>query len=363
MTRLKPVLIDLADQPHDPFEFLLHVTRRYGDAVQYSGPVGKTYLFNAPTSIGSIFQNLRLERTSLIKLVLGESLLSSDGPYWKKQRQRAQPYFSQVTVQRLTPLIQDRTRVVLGDWADRSARGAAFDIAGDMTRLTAAIIIDALFAVDLGPGLGPLCDALDVLLCDIGDMACTQLNTPLRFTPTSRERFGTALATFDDVVAEIIDQRRRVPADPDNFLSFLLAVRDEQTGELLNPRQVRDEVAALLIAGHETTALVLSWTWYLLSHHPDAERALHQELDHVLNGRLPSVEDLGRLPYTMMVLRESMRLYPPVWMIARKAVGDVEVAGYLVNDGALVLVSPYTIHRHPKWWPEPDRIQPDAVRV
>jgi cytochrome P450 len=205
------------------------------------------------------------------------------------------------------------------------------------------------------PALG---DALDVLLNDIGEMSCTQFNTPLTFSASGQKRFQSALDTVNDFVAEIITERHRKGDDSDNFLSTLLASRDEDTGQPLSDRHLRDEVVTMMIAGHETTALALSWAFHLLAEHPEVERQLHQELDDVLGDRMPTLADLEYLPYTLMVLQETMRLYPPVWYIARKTITATEVNGCNIPADVLSLVSPYTIHRHPDFWPNPDEFDP-----
>jgi len=351
-------VIDAAEESKDPFEFLLNVTRRYGDAVQYTGPLGKTFLFNHPDYIKQVLQSPQFHRTSLVKIVLGEGLLASDGDYWKKQRRLALPFFHRDVLTRIQPLIATRTRDMLKHWADVSESGESLDVSSEMTQLTLSIIVDALFGVKLPSEMRELGQALEVLLSDLGDMGCTAFNTPLIFSASGREKFQAAISTLDRIVWEIIDERRQTPDDPTNFLSFLLSVQDEQTGKHLTDRQIRDEVVTMMIAGHETTALILSWAFSLLADNPEAEHTLHEELDRVLGTRSPGLADLDHLPYTLMVLRESMRLYPPVWTIARKSLFAGDIDGCHVPENVLVVVSPYAIHRHPDFWQEPEKFDP-----
>jgi len=254
------VLVDARAESKDPFEFLLNVTRRYGDAVRYDGQTGPTYLFNHPRFVKEVLQNPRFQRTSMIKLALGDGLLASDGDYWRKQRQLVQSLFHSDAVTTFEPIIQSHMRVMLDRWAEHAERGESLDVSAEMTLLTLSIIVDALFGVELGPRTRDLTRALMVLLDDLGAMGCTQLNTPLTFSASSRERFQTAMRTVDEVVATIIEERRRVGVDRVNFMSVLLGARDGQTGKHLTDRQIRDEVVSMLIAGHETTAMVLSWS-------------------------------------------------------------------------------------------------------
>jgi cytochrome P450 len=249
-------------------------------------------------------------------------------------------------------------RVMLARWAEHAERGESLDVSAEMTLLTLSIIVDALFEVELGPRMWDLTRALIVLLDDLGAMGCTQLNTPLTFSASSRERFQTAMRTVDEVVAIIIDERRRVRVDRVDLMSVLLGARDAQTGKHLSDRQIRDEVVSMLVAGHETTATVLSWSWSLLARNPSVEQNLHQEVDRVLGARPPTLEDLRNLPYTLMVLQESMRLYPPVWFIARKVTSAGDVGGVDVPKNVLVIVSPFAIHRHPEFWSGPDEFSP-----
>jgi cytochrome P450 len=180
----------------------------------------------------------------------------------------------------------------------------------------------------------------------------------LTFSAVGATRFKIALARVDEIVADIIADRRQGKDDPSDLLSFLLSVRDEETGKPLTDRELRDEVVTQLIAGHETTSLVLSWAWDLLAANPDAESRLHLELDQVLGGREPGIADLAQLPQTMMVLQESMRLYPPVWFLAKKSLAAVEMEGILIPENALVIVSPYAIHRHSGYWQNPGQFDP-----
>ena len=182
---------------------------------------------------------------------------------------------------------------------------------------------------------------------------------PLGFPTPRNRRIQHYIRTLDEVVQVIITEHRRLGAEKDDLLSMLLAARDEETGEGMSDRQVRDEVMTLLLAGHETTSNALSWAWYLLSQNHDAESCLHAELEQVLGGRTPTVEDLPRLPYTRMVLEETLRLYPPAVGFNRKAMADDEVGGYFVSAGTLIWLSPYITHRHPDFWENPEVFDPE----
>lgn len=181
----------------------------------------------------------------------------------------------------------------------------------------------------------------------------------MKISPQRNSRFQQALQTLNGVVYRLIEERRALPDKPRDLLSNLLAARDAQNGDALSDLQLRDEVVTILIAGHETTALTLAWAWHLLTQDLSAMRRLQSEVDQVLQGRLPTMNDLPRLPWSEMVLNETMRLYPPVWVMVRKAVEDDEIAGYPIPAGAFVLVSAYTTHRHPDFWPQPEQFDPE----
>ncbi|NNE60743.1 MAG: cytochrome P450 [Woeseia sp.] len=359
----KAVFIETSKESANPFEFLRDVTRSQGDAVQYSSPFGKIYLLNHPDYIRQVFQSPQFHRTSMVTIVLGEGLLASDGAGWKTQRKRVAPFFNRASIAKIEPAIRTSTRTMLERWESIADSGDELDVAAEMTELTLTIIVDALFGVDLSRQLHPLGEALDVLLNDLGAMGCTQFNTPLVFSSADRSRFHQALTTLNRIVADIIDKGRRGNSDPDNLLSFLLETEDEDTGLPLTDVQLRDEIVTLMIAGHETTSLIISWAFSLLAANPICEGRLHHELDQILGERLPDIDDLNNLPYTLMTLQESMRLYPPVWFIARKTLYAGRVGNLQLPENVLVMVSPYAMHRHRDYWQNPEDFDPSRFAV
>jgi cytochrome P450 len=198
------------------------------------------------------------------------------------------------------------------------------------------------------------------LLADVRQGLGSFITVPRR-VPIERNRiFLEAADTVDRQVARIIEARRKSNTNASDLLSLLMAARDPETGEGMSDRQLRDEVITMFLAGHETTANALAWTFWLLSLHPDVRRKLHAELAAVLdNGRLPTFEDVGRLEVTTRVLQESMRLYPPAWIVARRALKDDVIGGYAIPAGTLIFLSPYVTHRHPAFWENPEGFDPD----
>jgi cytochrome P450 len=349
---------------YDPLEFLLSMTRQYGDLVHYKSRYGSTYLVNHPEHIAYVFHNNNYQRGSLLKMAFGDGLLTSEGKTWRCQRRLMQPNFHPQRLTEFGPLITDVTQSMLGRWKPLVDKGQSLDVAAEMECLTLDFIIQALFSGSMSDKAKEIREAMTTMVADVGAIMCTTFNAPLTFSPSRNQQFQAVLRNVDRIIYDVIRERRAQQEngtqqdDAGDLLSVLLAPRSE-TGELLDDRLVRDEVITMLFAGSETTGLLLSWTWYLLSRHPEAERRLHTELDEVLDGRLPTVDDLPHLKYTHMVLQETMRLYPPVWFLFRQSLKEDEIDGYHIAANAKVVVSPYTTHRHPGFWKNPEQFEPE----
>jgi cytochrome P450 len=247
---------------------------------------------------------------------------------------------------------------MLDQWKRFAERDQPLDVAAEMVRLTLRIAGQALFNIDLSDEthtVGQAVATVNKLLSEYLSAPFPSLSLP---TPRSR-RFQAARRTLDQVVHNLIVQRRQQHADTGDLLSMLLLARDETTGQGMSEQQIRDEVMTLLIAGRETVATTLMWTWYLLSEHPEVERRLHSELDEVLGGHLPTVEYLNRLSYTRMVTQEVLRLYPPAWVFGRKAIASDEINGYVIPASSMIVLSPYITHRHPALWEHADVFDPE----
>lgn len=289
---------------------------------------------------------------------MGQGLLSSDGPYWRQQRNLVQPEFHERCLTGFGPLIVEAVERMMARWPIPARGALPLDIAHEMKILTLDIIARAMFSADLSDQAETLCEAIGTMVEDLGAISCTLLNAPMHISPARNARFAAALAVVDRAVYHLIAARRQLKNWPRDLLSTLLCARNAATGEPLGERQLRDEIVAMLIAGHETTAIALGWAWHLLSQNPDARRALQREADDALGNRLPTIADLPALPYSEMVFQEAMRLYPPVWVMIRKAVEADEICGYPIPAGAFVLVSAYTTQRHPEFWPDAEKFDP-----
>jgi cytochrome P450 len=285
--------------------------------------------------------------------------LSSEDDFWRRQRRLAQPAFHR---QRLAVLAEGMSKAAqdLGEhWRAYLTDGRPFELSEQMTRVTLQIVGQALLSTDLTGEQDALRRDLLIALEHIDYRMNNPFSLPEQ-VPTKRNRhFTRALRELDRFVFTLITQRRRQGDDTGDLLSMLLLARDEDTGDGMDDQQVRDEVMTMLLAGHETSAMALTWCWYLLAQHPEVEQQLHAELGAVLAGRAPGFDDLARLRYTRMVIEETLRLYPPAWGIARQSIEEDEIGGYRIPKGVQLVVSSYVTHRHPDFWERPDVFDPE----
>ena len=301
----------------------------------------------------------RLNR-QILGRVLGQGLLTTEGKDWHRQRQIVAPAFHHMRIAGLAGIMTECAEATRERWQGAAERGEALDVFREMTALTMEITAKALFSRDVAPSVHEIGRAITVILQTFGKPSIVDILGLPEWLPRRRDPEAVeAIALLQRRVCEIITARRADPGERNDLLSMLLEARDEETGEGMTDRQLRDEIMTLFGAGHETTAVALTWTWYLLSQHPDVERRLHEELDRALGGRTPTWDDLNRLPYTRMVFEEAMRLYPPAFTMHRTALADDEIDGYKIRAGALITISPYVTHRNPKLWENPQRFDPE----
>lgn len=293
-----------------------------------------------------------------LRLALGNGLFTSDGPFWQRQRRLMQPTYTPRGITRFAEIMIESGQEMLQRWHKPAQSGQMVAINQEMLRLTMSIISRSMFEVDISQEYRQAGDALIRMLEYVAERSLSFIDPPLFLPTRGNRRFKHALETLDDFLYDIIDQRQKQPPGED-LLSLLMTAKDEETGQVMTRQQLRDEVMITFFAGHETTATMLTWTWYLLSRHPHVEEKLHAELAAVLNGRTPSVSDIPNLIYTRMVLDEVLRLYSPVAIMARDPLGDDVVDGYAVPAGSLVTITPYLTHRHPEFWDNPEGFMPE----
>ena len=341
------------------FEILERLQKEYGDVFKYKTFAGEMYVFNHPYHIKQIFQRLDVIRTPLLRVVLGEGVLAADNKHWQHQRRLMLPMFQRQKIIRYTALIRDITISHVEEWKHYANSGEPVDVVQLMTRLTISIISMSLFSVDMNKESNSFLTSFTTTIEYLGEIAnATSFSHAMQISPATNTKFHNAMEQMDKVVADIIENRQNTSNRPDDLLSLLLEAVDAETGKPLTNEHVRDEVMTMLLAGHETTSLGLTWLWYLLDRHPDIGDRVGRETDETLADRKINYEDIVNLGYSRMVIEETMRLYPPVAVVWRQPRADIELGGYTIPEGSGILVSPYLAHRHKDFWPDAEAFDP-----
>jgi len=328
---------------------------------------GHSFLISDPAGVKRVlldnvanYPKTEMER-KLLGATVGEGLLVSEGEKWKSHRRLMSPSFDFKSIVAYSPAMVAAADKFASAWAAKGA-GKVIDIAEEMVNLTLEVISNTMFSAD-GAILGELVNTSLRKMSDAIDFNALDV-LPLVGPPRMKRKLARIqknFMTMDSTMQKLIRARESVEGGPArDLLDRLIAARDGETGVRLSNDEVRDEVVIIFLAGHDTTALALTYTWYLLSQHPQVEAKLHAELAHVLGGRLPTYDDLEKLPYTKMVIEESMRLYPPAPGISTRAVlEDDEVAGVKIPKGSMILIAPWVLHRHRLLWDNPERFDPE----
>jgi cytochrome P450 len=321
-------------------------------------------IVNAPRGVQRVlldnagnYSKSRIARR-LIEPGIGRGLLTSEGDTWRRQRRTMAPSFDHRSLMSYAPAMTEATAVLLARW-DRLPDGAPLDIAAEMMRLTLKIIAHTMFSTD-AEDIGPIVEeAVGRYQREVRPGLVDLLNLPDWWPrPDTRGRWQI-FDRLDAVIDRLVRREAAAVGETKDLLARLLEARDAETGRPMDSRELRDQVVTIFMAGHETTAQALTWTWYLLSQHPAEEAKFHAELARVLGGRAPAFEDLAQLRYTRMVLEESMRLYPPAHTMSREALAEDEIEGHRVAKGAVVSIVPWVIHRHRTLWDRPDVFDPE----
>jgi cytochrome P450 len=350
---------NLASFARDQLGMLRAIADTYGDVARLE-LLGKSYyLVSHPDDVEAVLVKharvmLRDSHSVILERALGKGLLTSDGDLWRKQRKLMAQAFAPRRIQAYAAAMGRVTAAGLRPWRD----GAEINLHQEMSRLTMEVVADVLFGSSLTPADTELVrDAMETVNEYLANSPEAMVMLPA-WVPTPRNRRVTAaVARLDALLYRIIARRRASEAREDLLGTLLAAQGDDGVG--MSDRQLRDEAMTLFLAGHETTALALAHTLYLLSMHPDVARRLHAEVDAVLGDRLPTADDVRALPYAERVLKESMRLYPPAWTTGREAAEDVDVGGYRIPKGAQILTSQWVVHHDPRWFPNPEGFDPD----
>ena len=342
----------------DPLRYLTRAARRYGDIVHLAIAHRHDFLLNHPDYVRAILLDQDGMRRSVhrpLQRILGRGLLTSRGNIHKRQRALLQPVFQKHCMVALGEMMTKE----IARWSDRWSEGATVEMTNEMTRLSISIAGKTLFNVDLEFKEIEFREAL------ITVFAATRFNNLLlvskvleRLPLPANRRFRRAAQRLDKFIYKMIADRHARPTYQPDLLSVLVRM-NEKSPKKMTDQKIRDQILTFFLAGHETIATALTWTWYLLAENPDVTEKLHVELREVLNGRLPEVSDLENLTYAKMIFAESMRLYPPIWIIGRHALCDVNINGYFIPKGSYIHVSPFLMHRHPRYFPDPERFEPE----
>jgi cytochrome P450 len=344
----------------DQLGFLTECARTYGDFVPVRFGRRPVYLLSHPDYVEEVLVKQQRNFAKgyfyrILEPLLGNGLVTSEGEFWLRQRRLSQPAFHRERVSAYAEVIVEYTQALLADWRDGDVR----DVHEDMMRLTLRVVGKTLFDADLESEAPDVARELTSALVELSNqMIGPEFLLPARVPTPSRVRLQRALRRLDPMVYRIIAERRRSGVDQGDLLSMLLHAQDED-GSRMTDSQLRDEAMTIVLAGHETTTLALSWAWYLLSEHPDAEARLAGELHDVLGDRDPTAADAPQLRYTEAVIMEAMRLYPPIFGVGRESIAACEVGGHALPAGSNVYMVPWVIQRDPRFFEAPDAFRPE----
>jgi len=335
----------------DSLEHMIQLFARHGDTYRVFVPARKsyTYVIHHPDDVKRVLvsnhrnytKGLGLDR---VKILLGKGIMTSEGELWKRQRYMMQPLFHRRVLSGFAELIAAANERRLARWDRLAAQGEPVNLTDEMSDLTLDIVLRSIFGRDL-----------DRLSGQLG-------GNPFEVVTREQSRdlqFAYKFRSLTKLVAQLIARRRAEPEEHFDYVAMLMAARDKESGEPMGERELIDEVMTLIVAGHETTASGLNWTWYLLSQHPEAEARLHAELDAAPEMAAPGLAQMEALSYTSQVVNEALRLYPPGWLLSRRTVAADVLGGFQVPAGTNVLLPLYLLHRHPRFWKDPDRFAPE----
>lgn len=339
--------------------------RQHGDLVRISTGLGALVIAVHPDAVDHVNvahrqkYDKRKSYDGVRKYLTGEGLVASTGDLWRKQRKLLAPFYTPKGVQAYAELMLRDAERLVHRWDELAARGEELDVPEEMAQVTASIILRAMFSSESLRSIHEMKSAVETMITFV----TRRMTNPLiEWLPSGLRRdYFAARTLVHRFIGDLIAERRRTPEErwPDDLLSRLMRTRDEETGAPMSEALLRDESITTFFAGHETTARTMSFTWYALAGNPGVAQRLYDELDGVLGGRTPTVEDLKRLPYTLQVVKEVLRLYPAAPFYVRDAIEDDVIGGHTIRAGTAVMLTPYYTHRHPDFWERPEVFDPD----
>lgn len=366
-----PILGVIPELRRDRLQFVSDMAAQYGDLVKYNVLNISLIQVNHPDAIQHVLQDNNknyhkgFELMPTMDMTLGHGLLTNEGEPWLKQRRLMSPVFHHRNIEQMGDMMtRHAVKMLETRWAEAARRGDTLNVAGEMMQLTLDIVSEALFSANVSAHARQVSEAVTTLVED----ATIRFDFPFYpqpNVPTPHNRaFLRGLNQLNKIIYGLINERRAQQASPekreyDDLLQLLLDARDPDSDDAMNDKQLRDELITLFIAGHETTANLLAWTFYLLSQYREIEVQARAELEQVLNGRTPTANDLPNLPYTRRVLDEVLRLYPPAWMLTRTNLAEDELLGYPIPANSFFAISPFVVHRSPVYWDQPECFNPD----
>lgn len=347
-----------------PMASLESYFRTFGDVVRLRFLTTTGYLVSHPDGIRQVMQENHRNYSKnsrgvrMLGLVLGQGLLTSDGEFWLRQRRIAQPAFHKQRIQGFLGTMERHTEELITAWQN-TRRDVPLDVSKEMMRLTLKIIAECAFGSNVSDDVRVVSDAVNFIIQDV-DQRINEITGALVQLPTARNReLEGHLKRLDAIVYRIIAERRQSAERRDDFLGLLLEARDEETGEGMTDTQLRDEIVTMMLAGHETTANLLTWAFYLLSEHPEALARLEKEVDDHLPAGPLAFENFRNTAFLGHVVNETLRLYPPAWIMERFATEDDEIGGYMIPKGSTILLPAWLVHRRPDFWENPNSFDPD----
>ena len=344
----------------DPLAFFVSTFAEFGDIYNVNSNLYTIYVTANPEHIQEIMVTNKKDYAKsddykILQYSLGNGLLTSEGDFWKKQRRIAQPAFHRGSMKKLLDIMIASTQKTVEDWKGKSQ----IQLTDEMNFLTLDIVTQCLFGTALQTDYAKIQEAITVENEYLAERIMKPFKPPF-WMPTSKNRAYRKARTYSSgLILDIINERQKNPSEHHDLLSMLMNAEDEDTGEKMSNQQLKDESITIFVAGHETTANALSWTFYLLSQHPEKLQKLQDEIDAVLQGSTPDFQSLKELKYTQMVLEESMRLYPPAWTIVRKVAHDTNMNGYEFKKDTRLILDVFMLHRHPDYWENPTDFEPE----
>ena len=335
----------------DAIHRMTELFARHGDIYRFHSPARKAemWVINHPDDVKRVLVSNHKNYTKgsgldRVKILLGHGIMTSEGDLWRRQRYMMQPSFHRRVITEFNKLIDACNERFIAKWEKQAAEGALINITDDMSELTLEIVLLSIFGTDL-----------ERLSTEMGgnpfDIVTKEPARDLKFAYRFRQ--------LAKLVGALAIRRRKEQTEHFDFLQMLIDARDKETGAPMSEKELIDEAMTLIVAGHETTASGLNWTWYLLSQNPEAEKLLHAEIDATPDKRDPSLSEMERLSFTKNVVDEALRLYPPGWLLSRRTIGPDTLSGFEVPPGTDVLLCPYLLHRHPRYWKDPDAFRPE----